>query len=88
MAKQKKKYIPPCDVVGKRVSWKKNNQDRMWGEVTRVFFKMIPDVRFPGTNMRSLQKWMTVEMADGRSFTMLAEHEELKRINMVPEGYV
>jgi len=88
-----KKVIPaPVDVKGKNVSWKPTeSSDRLYGQVVDVFLKIGADPRYPKgsrgykNGIRKLWKHITVEIGDGRRFTMSGEHEDLKKIGMVAE---
>lgn len=88
----KKVIPPPVDVVGRNVSWKPTpDSDRLYGQVVKVRYRPGADPRYPEgsrgykNGIRALFKLISVEMADGRVFTMSGEHEDLKKIGMIAE---
>ena len=81
-----KKIIPtPVDVVGRNVSWKTDGGHTLYGEVVKVGFKIGPHPKYPNTQLRQLNKQLTIVMADGRVFKVSGEHDDLKRMGMVAE---
>lgn len=85
-AKDGSRIPPPVDVIGRKVSWKpEGTYDRLYGEVVKVKYKPEPDPRYPGTCLRQLVTMITVEIPDGRLFTLRGEQEDLKKIKMVAE---
>lgn len=88
-----KKVIPtPVDVVGRNVSWKPTpDSDRLYGQVVKVRYRSGADPRYPEgsrgykNGIRALFKLISVEIGDGRVFTVSGEQDDLKRIGMIAE---
>jgi hypothetical protein len=88
------KTIPvPVDQVGRTISFRPTpSSDILIGDVTRVWFVMGEDSRYPKgskgyqNGMRQLFKKIAVELPDGRTLNMPCEHEDVKSLRMVAEN--
>jgi hypothetical protein len=83
----------PVDVVGRTVSFRPTASSSMLqGEVADVYFRMGVDPRYPkgskgyNNGMRQLYKRMSVVLPDGRIFNLNAEHEDIKKMEMVADN--
>ncbi len=83
----------PVDQVGRTISFRPSpSSDILVGDVTRVYFDMGEDPRYPKgsrgykNGMRQLFKKITVELPDGRCLNMPCEQEDVKALRMVAEN--
>lgn len=80
------------DTIGKNVSWRHSvGAQRLYGEIVGVKYRCGPDPRYPKgsrgykNGIRKLYKVLSIMLADGRVLKVSGEHEDLKKMGMVPE---
>lgn len=86
MPKQKKVIAPCIDVIGRKVTWKPDNSDRLYGEVIKVDAELYKPSKPLYEAQRFIRKFVTVCLNDGRVMRFNASQENIKQMGILADG--